>query len=397
MCVIKTKDRWMRYALAVASKFFRRAEIIGVPLDDVRSEALLAFSEAKNRWEQQYGTEEDGFKGYLGATVEGHIRGLLGRELPVSLGSHKGKKGQLWKIMRDAGKDMYSLTKTDLTWAAGLLGISLDSAAALWRLSIATTESFDDTVDGTDDGRKLAEVIAFSEEETDGRPWRLNPEQILLLREERRTPEVPDMPLEDQQKFLYSWMEFLPETHKQVLMHRYIRPTEKKDGSRKPAPYETFCFAKYGGNRKDRSGGLALSPATAREIDLEAIEMLREFARGKFSRADFTRCVERVPELLVRMFMEEQTDGCTRAAVEYRLLKKYSLTQKGPNGKEYTCETRGSLKTVARVWRKRLSGELGRGLTKEEAEMEVERRYKAACKALAKKAGIAPTYKPVRS
>lgn len=368
------------YAYGCAAKFFRWAATVGVDREEVRSEARLGLVEAAARWRKEKKGE---FKSYLGATVEGRIREFLHKN-SQSMALNRNLRGRIWKVARNLGKEVAQLSPEQIAMAAKLLGTTEETLRAVWERRVAGEISLDSRV-GDADGQKWGEILTMPMAEVDGRVFYMTPEAILIANQEakvnnrfRKSPEV-------ERKLLYSWLEFLPKTYAQVLRHRYMYVTRQNSMN----SYHSICSKRHGGTSV---AGLAMSPKQAEAIEAEALAMLRRFARGDFTGADFTYVVKRVPKPLVERYIENLDDGVAKMALEYRLIKSYSATHRSsdetPGYVSYGM--RGSLTVVARVWRKRLSAQLGRELSKQEAETEVRQRYAKACKALAIQVGIAP-------
>lgn len=374
------------YAYGCAAKFFRWAAAVGIDRDDVKAEARLALTEAATRWFKV--GEGENFKPYLAKTINNRVRAFLhNNSQSVGLGRNRHLRGMIWKVAADMAKEINRMTPEEIAMAAKLLGTSEGVLRAVWERCVAGEVSLDSHV-GDPDGQKWGEILTLPQEEVDGRAFYMTPEQILIAKEEakannrfRKSPEV-------ERKLLHSWLEFLPKTYSQVLRHRYLYHVRQQ--SRSAYAFRSLCSKRHGGTASD--AGLGMTPAQAEAIEAEALAMLRRFARGDFAGADFTHVVRRVPKPLVERFMQDLDDGCAKMAMEYRLLKSYSALTRS-RGREYMShDMRGSLKVVARVWRKRLSAQMGRELSKQEAEAEVRQRFAKACKALAIQVGIAPRW-----
>lgn len=352
----------LTYAYGCAKEFFRQAMALGIDKEEVRAEARLALVEAATRYVENPG---DQFRAYLAKTVDGRVKRFFAENSSlIGLKRSGPLRGSLWYAAKEMGKEVKSLTPEDIAVVANLIGTTVETLYAVWARTTTRDVSFDEV---PEEGHALSETFILPAEEIDGRAYRMTPEEILLREEEKKIKTRRKSP-EMEHLLLHSWLEFLPKEYAQVLRHRWLYPT--RQNLSEPYPYRSFCNERYGGTQKD--GGLSMSPERAKEIEGEAIEMLRRFARGDFVGADFSQVLKRVPKPLVKRFIEELKDGATVMAIEYRIIESWSL------------------KIVARVWRKRLSSQLGRELSKEEAEKEVSARFVQACANLATKLGVAP-------
>ena len=374
----------LRYAYACATKFFSWATQVGVAHDDVKGEAAVAVSEFILRKKEAIEYP----RAYLATMINTRCQKFLANNSQsTGLGKNYRMRGLLWKAACEMGKEIDKFNSSDITTAANLLGVSEDIFHAVWNRRVMKDIPLDAPSFADSDSRTIGDMFRLPKEEIDGRAYRMTPEELLLKKEEkinsfRKSPE-------EERKLLYSWIEFLPKNYEQILRHRYLYPS-RQYGVRS---FSSVCDKRHGGKSPK---GLAMSPSKASEVESEAIEMLRQFARGNFSGADFTRVVERVPRPLIERFVEDVSDDATKMALRYRLLTKYSVEHKNKGGStKYTSSgVRGSLKVVARGWRKRLSRQLGCDLTKQEAEEEIVRRFGEACRELALQAGIAsPSWK----
>ena len=379
-------QKYIAYACACAKKYCGVASRVGLDADDVFAEARLGLVEAASRWEAEK-RDEGEFHPYLAAVVQGKVRLLLSRA--TGLNKHGASlRGRLVRFADTLSKRVGDLTNSDIAKAAEELGASEGTLRSAWERSVRRRNiSLDAPVGDDADSASLGEMFHLPAKEVDGRMYYMTPEQLLIAREEAKVRNHFRQDPEVEHQSLHFWLGFIPKRHAQVLCHRYLY-----HGRRQPYPYRSICSKRYGGVAK--SSGLAMSPEEAKATEAEAIAILRGFARGDFSGADFTEAVKSVPETTIREFMETLDDGAARMAVDYRLLKKFEVVHRSPDGtvKSVSVGKRPGLSVVARTWRKRLSAQAGRELSKGEAEEEIRHRFSDACRDLAVLAGITPAH-----
>ncbi len=366
------------YAYAVGNRVGRTLD-----RDERDSVVHLALAEAAWAWVRKPATERGEFKFYLARIVERLVREASTKSRRQT--SRNPKDGQIARLMVEFAdvrqKRAEALEQGELAELAEVvrakgIPVSLDRLRA-------TQVGFADTEQSLDcpiyDGE-----ATYADTITDRLAWRLDPEELLIAKEEREGKKADRTPsLDRQRQLLASWIGWLPKRQRQVWSWhlqtgRWYRP-----------PFRHLCSRKYGGTH-GTGGGLAITPEEAACRYDGGMVMLRAFARGDFTQASFEEVVRRVPTPLIERFITTLDDPLAQYVVKMRLLTTYKSKVDKGDGRVYCSKLRPTLSTVARVWRQRLSQRVGRELTREESVELVRIAFERACRQLAVTVGIAP-------
>ena len=380
----------LAYACGVAKKFLPQARAFGLESEEVFAQARLATVEAAWAWARNRDGRGE-FKSYLAVVVNRVVREFV-REYRLQLTANNYDNSiaaLIFKKARERGARVADLDVDALAAIKADIERSGRRIASLQRLleirdACASTQvSLDAPVVADETRTTMGELIALPESEVDGRAWRMNPEQLLIAREESKAANRYRRSPEKERQLFYAWVDWLPKLERQVMYHMYIYPWRSGEAWRSPERV-----------RKDGERGSKLSKLSAEEIAHiaeGAISTLRSFARGDFSKADFEFVVSKLPKPLVQQFVDREIeDPFEKAVLEYGLIREYEFTVRGRTGKPYRTKGKMGVAWIARRWKTRLEKRLGRSLTKEEAQEYVRETQRRLYRKLAVQTGIAP-------